>query len=96
MAGAAALRGFVFVMREEQIGAACVNVYAKFRIAAIKMRQNHRDALAVPTGAPFTKRAIKPILIKFPQHEVLFVVLGIVRSDAGNVFAGDLFFAAKA
>ena len=78
MAGAAALRGFIFVMREEQIGAACVNVDAKMRIAAIKVRQNHRDALTVPAGAPFAKRAIKPVLVKFPQHEVLLVVLGIV------------------
>ena len=78
MTGAAALRSFVFVMREEQIGAACVNVDAKLRIAAIKVRQNHRNALAVPARAPFAEWAIKPILIKFPQHEVLFVVLGIV------------------
>ena len=81
--GAATLRGLVFVVREEQVDAARVNVYIKIFVAArAKKLLYHRYALGVPAGPSASKRTIVPFFVEFPQREVLDVFFAVVARYA--------------
>ena len=72
-AGASALGGFVFVMREGQVRAAAVNVDARSQMLA-----DHGGALDVPAGAASAPRAVPARQLRargLPEHEILGVLL---------------------
>src|SRR5690242_6602719 len=77
---ALALGNLVLVMREDQIGAATVNV----NLVAERLTR-HRRALDMPAGPPFAPWTLPPWLARFgglPEGEVARVVLALVRLDA--------------
>ena len=86
MMRAFALRNFVFVMREDQIDAAAVNVDG---VGFGERGLDHRGAFQMPAGAATTPRRIPARRVRvrrFPQHEIHRVLLVRRNVDAG---AGD-------
>src|SRR5207344_2469317 len=83
--GALGLRNLVFVMREDEVDAAAVNVDRRLAQQA----QRHGRALDVPARAPRAAAEVPGRLAwlgGLPEHEVarvLFVVLVVVHARAG-------------
>src|SRR6185437_8536802 len=83
---AGALRNLVFVMREDQIEPAAVNVEC-----LPEMRLAHRRALDMPTGAAAAPRRLPAGQVgrrRLPQHEIAGILLVGRDFDPG---AGDHF-----
>src|SRR5271168_3589648 len=82
--GAAALRDFILVMREDEVDAAAVDIEG-----FAQMLPAHRRAFEMPAGPATAPRAVPAGLVGsrgFPEHEVLRVSLVGRDFDTG---AGD-------